>query len=109
MSFDLSYTYPPNNPDGPKTVTVKTGVDLGPPFDLPATGFGLTVYAINVLKLTNPEWNPPLNDNDVFYDALAEFLPKNADNKPYIPAKTKIQTHFAAVNWLSSSRKWWRW
>ena len=43
-------------------------------------------------------WNPHLNDGLIFYDALFEFLPRNADNLPYIPAMTKIQTRLGSIN-----------
>jgi len=79
LSFDLIYTYNGTT----QNKTVKSGVALGVPFSGPAGGIS---------------WNPQLIDASVSYDALAEFLPK-ISNKPYIPAKTKIQTHFQTTAW----------
>ena len=79
LSFDLIYTYNGTT----QNKTVKSGVALGVPFSGSAGGIS---------------WNPQLIDASVIYDALAEFLPK-ISNKPYIPAKTKIQTHFQTTAW----------
>jgi hypothetical protein len=75
FSFDINYTY--NGITSNRTINNTTP---------PSTPFQQASFPGN--------WNPAIIDSRLSYDALNEFLPRNADGFIYIPAKTKVQTYF---------------
>jgi hypothetical protein len=84
FSVDLNFTYNGNTTTTTITHQITSNSTITP---LPA----------NAYPFLDVRWmNPQVDDEDkmFYYDALSEFLPVNSQGKPYIPAQTKIQTHF---------------